>query len=366
MYLMCFALFSTFILIECTTDFSQPVQPTEYQGVVGQGFSTNYFKTEKPARDYNRQNIQDIYDRGFRNVRLRARADLYDAPYNDAKFEEFLTKLEKVVDDCLDIRVTPIISWIHHDAEARASEQDRKNYVSWWTRVATKLKDKNYQLSFNLFTELGVDECDNPKSCPESLAQNQKKYDDWTSSVVDAIRNTGGNNEERILILTSPQKTFKGLDDINYDDPVLRDDLYLMVEWHDYAAGPNKKYLRSGRPTRRYWSGNGSPEQRRNLKTSMTVANKNRLLSYFGAWMPRDNKEGDLNEAEVISFARFFVSELRAYQIPWSLNVLDDYYDTKNSRWKTGKQDIMIKSKIQQLDMSLVLDNILDALKNGE
>ena len=159
--------------------------------------------------------------------------------------------MEEVVDDCLEIGVTPIISWIHHDAEARANEQDRENYLTWWKRVATRVKDRNYQLSFNLFTELEVDKCfkDPSRPCSESLARNQKKYDDWTSSVVNVIRNTGGNNKQRIIILAPPRKTSEGLDLINYDDPVLRDDPYLMVEWHDYAAGP-KKILPNGRPYR--------------------------------------------------------------------------------------------------------------------
>ena len=91
-----------------------------------------------------------------------------------------------------------------------------------------KIGKKNYQLAFNLFTELGVDECNNPKDCPESLSQHPKKYDDWTSSMVNVIRTTGGKNKRRILILASPKKTSKGVDDIKYDDPVLRDDPYLM------------------------------------------------------------------------------------------------------------------------------------------
>ena len=98
-----------------------------------------------------------------------------------------------------------------------------------------------------------------------------------------------------------------------------------MVEWHDYAAGPSEKV-----GSRRYWSGNGTEEQRRNLKNALNDAAKlaasTDLLSYFGEWMPRDNKNGALNEMEVINFARFFVYKLKIKNIPWSLNVLDNYY----------------------------------------
>lgn len=95
MYLLCFALLASTILTVCAsqeapeTDFSQPVSPTVYQRSIKQGFSTNYFKSPRPDRKYNAENI---YERGFRNLRLRARTDLYDAPYNDNKFSVFLTE----------------------------------------------------------------------------------------------------------------------------------------------------------------------------------------------------------------------------------------------------------------------------------
>ncbi len=51
------------------------------------------------------------------------------------------------------------------------------------------------------------------------------KYNNWTSEVITAIRATGGNNAQRILILGSPEKTSKGLKDIT-----LPSDSYIMVE----------------------------------------------------------------------------------------------------------------------------------------
>jgi len=52
----------------------------------------------------------------------------------------------QVVDECLAKDVNPVISWIHHHAEAFASDTDKTNYIEWWTLVAEKLKDKNYRL----------------------------------------------------------------------------------------------------------------------------------------------------------------------------------------------------------------------------
>ena len=70
--------------------------------------------------------------------------------------------------------------------------------------------------------------------------------------------------------------------------------------------------------------------------------------------MPHDNANGGITETEAIKFARFFVKELRKENIPWSLNVLDNYYDTKKSKWRTETQVI----KGQQLKMAKILNNI--------
>lgn len=92
---------------------------------------------------YKGQNIVDIFSKGFRNVKLRSRADLYVSPYDAINFTWFLRNLKIVVDKCLENGVVPIISWNNHEAEALASDYDRENYVTWWTAVASELKDRD-------------------------------------------------------------------------------------------------------------------------------------------------------------------------------------------------------------------------------
>ena len=338
---------------------SSPIKPSDYQKVIGQGFATNWFKTSEPLANYNDKNIEDIHSKNFRNMRLRSRADLYSAPYNTSKFSRFLASLSSVVDKCLEVGIAPIVSWIHHEAEARATEGDRTNYVTWWTAIAKKLKNKDYRLSFNLFTELGIDGCGGKKStCGESLRMRPDKYNRWTSEVVKAIRKTGGNNAKRILILGSPAKTAKDLCLIN--ESIYRNDSYMMAEWHIYASGPNKKI-----GGQKYWRGDGTPKHKNGrenarvaIKQATDFTKGSNILTYLGAWMPTDNKNGSLKETEVIHFARFFACELRKENIPWSLNVLDRYYDTKKSEWLTGIQDV----KGRFLNMSKVLENIREVM----
>ena len=78
--------------------------------------------------------------------------------------------------------------------------------MDWWTAVAKQLKKKDYRLSFNLSTELGKDTCERNNRSSESLREKTDKYNLWTRNVTKAIRKTGGNNAQRILILGSPKK----------------------------------------------------------------------------------------------------------------------------------------------------------------
>ena len=199
--------------------------------------------------------------------------------------------------------------------------------------------------------------------CAEALRRNTEKYHRWTSEVISIIRGIGGNNAQRILILASPKKTTDGLDfiDTSYMDS------YIMVDWHNWAAGPNKI-----EGHRKYWSGEGNDEQKGRIIEAMQQAknftDRTGIPTYQGEWTPRDNRGGLLDQMEVMSFAKFFVELFKGAQIPWSLNSFDQYYDTKTS---TRITDIQTSTYIREgkkvyfmfpLDMSLILDTILDAM----
>ena len=199
--------------------------------------------------------------------------------------------------------------------------------------------------------------------CTEALKRNTEKYHRWTSEVISIIRGTGGNNAQRILILASPNKTTFGLNQI--DTSYM--DSYMMVDWHNYAAGPNGL---EGHPN--YWSGKGTDEQKRRIRKAMLDANsftaRTGIPTYQGEWTPRDNRQGLLDQMEVMSFAKYFVDLFKDAQIPWSLNSFDQYYDTETSTRRTEFQTSSYLRGGEKVDfmfplnMSLVLDTIVDAM----
>lgn len=104
-----------------------------------------------------------------------------------------------------------------------------------------------------------------------------------------------------------------------------------MAEQHIYASGPKKK-----QEGLKFWKNNGAGKGRENVKKAIQPAidftKRRGVPTYLGAWMPQDNKGGDLKRQEVINFARYFVRQLCDEGIPWSLNVLDPLL-----RYRRGK-----------------------------
>lgn len=344
-------LWSCFFSGAKAADHTKPLTPQQFVDYIGYGFTTHYFKTLDFTL-YNKQNIADIKAKNFTNLRVRCRQDL-----PGLNMTVFLNNLEIVIDDCLEYNVTPIISWIHHEGEAVANETHRQMFLQWWRDVATKLKDKDYRVAFNLFTELGTDECTKRGySCAESLRKNPLKTNNWTKEVVDIIRNSGGNNAQRIIILGSPEKTAKGLDKI--DPNIYINETYMMVEWHIYASGPSKRV-----GSEKFWEGDGTGLGKQNVDTAINMGkdfmNRTGLLSYFAEWMPQDNNNGLINQTEAIYFTRYFLQQLKP--IPWSLNTIKRYYNTRQNSWVTGTEVIAD----QTLNFPELLEVILEVMNQN-
>lgn len=77
------------LLVEFETEakaIDLPISPKKYQDMIHTGFNTNWFKRKDPMQHYSEQIIKDVRDKGFSNLRLRCRADLYSYNYSAANF----------------------------------------------------------------------------------------------------------------------------------------------------------------------------------------------------------------------------------------------------------------------------------------
>ena len=304
------------------------VRAKQYQKMIGRGLATSWFKAY-PLRNYSFDWLVEIKNRGFTHVRIRVAADQYSG--------ERLSILTDVIDQTLEAGLIPIISWVNHEAELRASEADQTNYLNWWRDLGNAMRGRSKLVAFNLFTEIGN----------ESGLSKQNKYNIWTRKVVNILREI---DPERLIILSAPSKVVNSLNDI--DKEIYKNDSFMLAEWHLYASGPNK---RSGN---KHWAGNGSMSDKNNVRSIFNQANeftsRTGIPTYFGAWMPMDNNTAQLNQSEVESFADFFVKIARIKEIPWTLNADVQFIDSANNRWFTYKTWGELT-----LDMSTILSTIM-------
>lgn len=317
-----------------TQDRESPLNATEappakvFQRKMGHGLATSWFKSYPPL-GYSKTWLTEIKKKGFRHVRIRVSA----SDYRGSR----LSILTEAIDHTLANGLIPIISWVNHEAELRASERDQTEYLEWWTDVASRLKGRSELIGFNLFTEIGND---------SGLAR-ANKYNIWTRKVVKRIRAV---DPKRMIILSAPSKVVRSLKSI--DEKIYQDDRFMLAEWHLYASGPNKKI------GDKHWEGLGSAADRKNVtsifKQANQFTNQTGVPTYFGAWMPMDNNTAQLNQQEVEAFAKFFVKTARQNEIPWTLNADVQFIDWANNRWFVEKSwgDLV-------LNMTSILNTIL-------
>lgn len=306
------------------TILSTAPNAADYVNLIGWGFDTDVFKSYPPSRNYplnGTRMMTDLYNRGARHLRLRSRADIYGystSTYDSTSMNTYLNALEVVVSDMVNAKLFPIVSWIHAKAESNALPSDGNNYVDWWRRVAVRMRDYDYALAFNLFTEIG-----------DGNLRDAAIYNDWTTRAISAIRATGGRNADRVLILGAPGKDANSLSDI--DPAIYEGKTNLVAEWHLYASGPNKQ------GGQKNWVGDGSPSDRANVDNVMDEAHlftaTKHVPTWIGAWMPYDNIDGSLEQSEVEAFGCYFASAASKRGIPWAMNKLDNFYDIGTYQW---------------------------------
>lgn len=346
---------------------TDPIAPADYATMIGQGFASDWFKGSLGV-DYTdaslTRTMTDLKAEGFTSLRLRSKADVYGAAdtgalgqtaastLDSASMGAYLNEMETVVNRAVANGVTPVISWIHDAAEARANAQDGNNFVAWWTAVATRFRDADSRLSFNLMTEIGQQSMTlDGVTYNYNLYTSVTTWRDWTTRAISAIRATGGANATRNIIVTAPQNgKASSLDTMDPTGALWANDDHLLFELHDYAAGPKSSGARA-------WTGTGTADQRKAVTDMMDAmvafSGATGADGYYGAWMPMDNKTGTLSQSEIESFAAFFAEEAAKRGLPTGLNKLDNYYDAKTNTWLTS-----VNIGGRSVDVASVLNSI--------
>ena len=171
-----------------------------FSQVVGDGEPVNY-ETCWGAIETTREMIEGMRDSGFKTVRIpvfwgNGMADGTDFKVN----EKYIDRVEEVVKWALEDGLYVVVNMHHYD-ERLIMFLDREQAVDAakkvWTQVAEHFKDYGDHLIFEGYNEYlgGAKEGTNP-----SDAEKFDYCNEMNQAFVDAVRATGGNNAERILI----------------------------------------------------------------------------------------------------------------------------------------------------------------------
>lgn len=121
--------------------------------------------------------------------------------------------------------------WIEGDPCKKGfDEAINAKFGSYWTQIATKLNHYDQRLLFSAMNEPPVDETS--KATKERSIDAIMKYE---QTMLDAVRATGGNNLDRVLVMSAPNTSFELAAEGYFHMPedVVAD--RLMVEAHFYG-----------------------------------------------------------------------------------------------------------------------------------
>jgi hypothetical protein len=287
-------------------DGSAPIQPAQYQKLLGKGMDVDWSKTNKGREAYREKAVKDFKAAGIQHVRIRVKDDVSDM---------LLKSLDQQIQDCLEYGVIPIIAYQANGFKNDVSEEEMDKVVSWWTKIAEHYQDTSYLVAFDMMIE-----------CTDALNKNPEKLNELYEKVVTAIRKS---NPQRILMM-SPR--------VRSDAQYLKElkvpteaNGYMMAEWHFYASGPSKEN------ERKLWTKGTEKEKgliREKIRLALEWQKQTGIPTWVGAWMAGNyNDENYYSVKEQVAFAHFMVTELGKAGIPFAVNADTHFYNRDNGTW---------------------------------
>ena len=177
----------------------------EWIPVVGDNTPTDY-ETTWGAVVTTQEVIDGIKDSGFNTVRIPVFWG--NMMKNDGTYtinSDYIKRVGEIVDYCQNAGLYTVVN-IHHFDEfiiRRNSLEDcEKIFTNLWTQIAEYFKDCPYNVVFEGYNEyLGGKQFDESGNLVElSKSDGYALTNALNQAFVDAVRATGGNNSERVLI----------------------------------------------------------------------------------------------------------------------------------------------------------------------
>ena len=147
--------------------------PTTAAKRLGGGFSATWFETRGGPARFTPRTTDALVRAGFRNVRIRVRADRFRSAKD-------LRRVNGVVTQARRSGLQVVVTWSNPAAQRRPSVARRAAYVRWWSAAAKALRSQPDSVLFAVLDD------------PAALATATHRG--WTARALRAIRATGGAN----------------------------------------------------------------------------------------------------------------------------------------------------------------------------
>lgn len=322
----------------------------DWVAVVGQNTPRDY-ETCWGAVETTREVINGIKSEGFDTIRV----PVYwgNMMKNDGTYTidpEYAARVKEIVDYCMDAGLYTVIN-IHHFDEfiirRHSTEECEEIFTTIWTQIAEYFKDYPHTLLFEGYNEyLGGgrlneerEVVDRPKDEAYELtnALNQ--------TFVDAVRATGGNNSDRVLIVSGYWTNIDLTTASEFIVPTdtAKDRLMVSVHYVDNAM---------------YWSNKiGGEEWLEYIDDQIDLLNKafaeRNIPVFMGETSSRYSEENfesgtaDKNSTECVNIVINKLLENNIVPVLWDVN--DHFYSRTEYRIKSDEDRKMIANIHQRL-----------------
>ena len=108
-----------------------------------------------------------------------------------------------------------------------------KKLSKLWTQIATQFKDYDDHLIFDTLNE--VREVGNPLEWAGGTPEGRDVVNKYHAVALNAIRTSGGNNDERTVLLSTYAASAIQLTLDSLDSALPKDDKHIMISIHSYA-----------------------------------------------------------------------------------------------------------------------------------
>ncbi|WP_455718313.1 cellulase family glycosylhydrolase, partial [Anaerosporobacter sp.] len=262
-----------------------------------------------------RSMIEEVAKQGFKAVRIPI--TYYDHMDSSGIIDpDWLNRIAEVVNYVIDNDMYCIIN-IHHDtgedgwikAEYSELEENKERLHSIWKQIAIYFMNHSDKLLFEGFNEI----LNNENQWDNASEDSYKAVNELNQEFVDTVRDTGGNNKNRNLIV-STYAAGAGkeiVDAFELPEDIVKD--HLIAKVHYYSNLEGEKDMANVMST---------------LNDKFIKSNTPVIIGEFATW-------NNWEESKAIQYMKTFITEARAYNYAVFWWDRGNEYETDKSQTET-------------------------------